>query len=220
MPTLTDAEFIEEYRPLVISIANKVRAQFDIRTDLDDLVAHGFEGLLQAKSRFDASRGVKFNTFAYYRIRGAMIDGIRKSSFHSRRAWSKFKAAEAALEIGEFAGEERAADPERNTEQKVEALHDAMSKLTASFVMASIGQKEEGEGDTPADTFLRNEAKDRVREALSVLPDRELALIQGFYFEGRQFDEVAKDLGISKSWGSRLHYKALGRLKDALLNSE
>ena len=222
MSETADKEFVEEYRPLVLSILGKVCREFDLRSNRDDLLAAGFEGLLQAKSRFDESRGVQFNTFAYYRIRGAMIDHVRKSTFHSRRAYAKMKAAEAALEIGEFAGEQRAADPNKSKDvaKNAEALHDTLAKMTASFVMASIGQKEEGEGDTPEDEFLLDEAKTRLRAALDVLPDRELKLIRGFYFEGRQFDEVAEELGISKSWGCRLHYKALGRLREALEASE
>lgn len=221
MPANTDEEFVVEYRPLVISIATKVRAQFDLRGDLDDLLASGFEGLLQAKGRYDPSRGVQFNTFAYYRIRGAMIDHIRKSTFFSRRAHQKMKAAKAALAIGEDVGEERAANPaaRKDIEQTAEQLHQTLAQMTASFVMASIGQKEEGEGDSPEDDVIREEAKERLRTALAVLPERELQLIQGFYFQGRQFDEVAEELGISKSWGSRLHHKALSRLRAALQKS-
>ncbi|MEM6957251.1 MAG: sigma-70 family RNA polymerase sigma factor [Myxococcota bacterium] len=217
MPEKADDAFIQEYRPLVLSIVKKVRAQFDLRGDVDDLIAYGMEGLVQAKGRFDPERGVKFNTFAYYRIRGAIIDGVRRSTFFSRRAYAKMKAAEAALELGEFVGEQEAAKTEGTTPAAAaEVLHDTLAKMTASFVMASIGQKEEGEGDTPEDSLVREQAKTRLRAALKELPERELRLIEGFYFEGRQFDEVAAEIGISKSWGSRLHYKALARLKSAL----
>ncbi|HJK93836.1 MAG TPA: sigma-70 family RNA polymerase sigma factor [Polyangiaceae bacterium LLY-WYZ-15_(1-7)] len=214
----TDDEFIEEYRPLVQSIATKVRNRFDLKADLDDLLADGYRGLLEAKARFDESRGVQFNTFAYYRIRGAIIDGVRKNAFLSRRAYRQLKAAEAALEIGEAAGEVRAADPKAKGDKKktTEALHGTLAKLTASYVMASVGQDEHQPSETPEDAILKEEAKERVRALLSILPERELALVKGHYFDGRRFDEVAAELGISKSWASRLHGKALDRLREAL----
>jgi RNA polymerase sigma factor for flagellar operon FliA len=211
-----DREFIEEYRPLVYSIVVKLRARYDLTNDLDDLMAEGYRGLLEARDRYDPSRGVQFNTFAYYRIRGAIIDGVRKSAYVSRRAYTQLRAAEAALAIGEEVGEKRAADPAARADvaRTTEALHDTLTKLTAGFLLASIGQDEEPE--TPEELLLNEETRTRVQGALASLPERELALVQGFYFDGRRFDEVAEELGISKSWASRLHTKALERLKEAL----
>ena len=71
-------------------------------------------------------------------------------------------------------------------------------------------------GETPEAALLSREMKERVRAVVPSLPDRERQLIEGFYFQGRRFDHVAEELGISKSWASRLHHKALARLKDAL----
>jgi RNA polymerase sigma factor for flagellar operon FliA len=212
----SDREFIEEYRPLVHSIAAKMRARYDLKNDLDDLLAEGFRGLLEARKRYDPARGVQFNTFAYYRIRGAILDGVRKEAYISRRAYAALKSAESALAVGEDVGERRAADPAARGDvaRTAEALHDTLSKLTAGFLLAAVGQDEEPE--TPEETLLHDEMKDRVRNALSGLPERELALVQGFYFDGRRFDEVADELGISKSWASRLHTKALERLKEAI----
>ncbi|MEM9072322.1 MAG: sigma-70 family RNA polymerase sigma factor [Myxococcota bacterium] len=215
----TEADFVEEYRGLVTSIATKVRAQFSLDVDLDDLLADGFKGLVEAKSRFDPSKGVQFNTFAYYRIRGSIIDGVRKNAFLSRRAYQKLKAAEAALEEGESAGDTRAANP-KTAAAAAEAIHGTLARLSASFVLASIGQKDDSESETPEDSLLKEEAKSRLRDANEKLPDREKALVAGHYLQGRRFDKVAEELGISKSWASRLHTKALGRLRELLTESE
>ena len=215
----SDAEFVEEYRPLVASIAHKIRARFDLRADLDDLLAYGFQGLLEARARYDASRGVQFNTFAYYRIRGAILDGVRESGFLSRRAYQQLKAAEAALYIGESIGEARAADPKsrEDKERTAETLRDAITKLSASWTLAAVGQSEEEQTKhDPEQALLTQEMRERVRKVVPILPDRERALIEGFYFQGRRFDHVAEELGISKSWASRLHHKALARLREAL----
>lgn len=214
-----DDAFVLEHEALVHGIAQKVRTQFDLNVEVEDLVAFGYAGLLQARERFDPSRGVQFKTFAYYRVRGAVLDGIRKMAYLPRRAHEKLRAAAAADDVLEATGEEHAATPPeaRGIEGATERLGDAIGKLTASFVIAAVGQEDTApEQSSPEATLLRSEAKARVREALASLPERELALVRGFYFEGRQFDEVAEELGISKSWASRLHGKALGQLKKAL----
>lgn len=216
----TEEEFIEEYRGLVRSIAMKVRARYDLEVELDDLMADGYAGLVEAKSRFDPDKGVQFNTFAYYRIRGAILDGVRKNSFMPRRAYEQLRAAEAALGIGEALGEARAADPRgrKDVAKCTEALHATISRLTASFVIASLGQDIEPQA-TPEQSLLEGESAQRVRAALEQLPERERALVKGHYLEGRRFDLVAEELGISKSWASRLHSKALDRLRQLLEKS-
>ncbi|MBO6937286.1 MAG: sigma-70 family RNA polymerase sigma factor [Deltaproteobacteria bacterium] len=218
-PEQSDADFVEEYRPLVASIAQKIRARFELRAEMDDLMAYGFAGLLEARRRYDPTRGVQFNSFAYYRIRGAIIDGVRDGGFLSRRAYKQLKAAEAALYVGESIGEARAADPKARAdkEKTAETLRDAITKLSASWTMAALGQSEEEQTkDDPEEALLSQEMKERVRKIVPTLPERERLLVEGFYFQGRRFDHVAEELGISKSWASRLHHKALGRIRDAL----
>lgn len=217
----TEEEFIAEYQGLVRSIAAKVAAQYDLDVDQDDLLADGFKGLVEARSRFDPSKGVQFNTFAYYRIRGAMLDGVRSQAFIPRRAYAKLRAAEAALNIGEWAGESRAAHAggmDAATAAKV--LGETLARVSASFVVAALGQDEEEQQASPEDALINAENKARLREALKTLPEREHALVVGHYIEGRRFDHVAAELGISKSWASRLHTKALDRLREALTASE
>lgn len=214
-----EESYVEEYSPLVRSLARKVRDQFELNVDLDDLVAFGFEGLVDARTRYDPSRGVQFNTFAYYRIRGAILDGVRKGGYLPRRAYARLRAAEAALTLGEQVGEERAAAQQAAAPagNAAAALRATVARLTASYTIASVGQTEDQtERGTPEQVLINKESRERVRSAMRTLPEREMALLAGFYFEGRRFDEVAEELGISKSWASRLHQKALDRLREAL----
>jgi len=205
-----DEKFIEEYRPLVGSIAEKLRSR-NLRGEKGDLVAAGFQGLLEARDRYDASRGVQFTSFAYYRIRGAMIDWLRAQGAHSRRAWDHIKAAQTADLLGEGLVEARAADPGARTDKTRTAasLDSALGKLTTAFVMSALGCDEATDEHTAERAMIGDQQALAVREAVEALPERERALIQGFYFEERRFDEVAASLGISKSWASRLHVKAL-----------
>ena len=209
---------VKEYQGLVRSIALKLRSQFDLNCDLDDLIAFGNQGLLQAMSRFDPTRGVQMNTFAYYRIRGAVLDGVRRMAYLPRRIHHKVRAAEALDLVAEPIGEARAATPEAKAdlEATAQALDDALSRVTAGFLMSAVGQGEDDQPETPEEELMSAETRARVTRALEGLPERERALVRGFYFEGRQFDEVANELGISKSWASRLHAKALDMLRDVL----
>ena len=215
-----DNQFIEEHQAFVQGIARKVLRQFDLNVDLDDLVGFGFAGLLEAKERFDPSRGVRFQTFAYYRVRGAIVDGVRKMAFLPRRVHERLKSAAAADEITESAGEVHAAIPndKRDAASTAGAIDDTLGRLAASFVVSALGQEEADpdRDESPEEALLQREAATRLRAVLPSLPERELALVKGYYFEGRQFSDVAKELGISKAWASRLHTKALDRLREAL----
>ncbi len=218
-----DAAFIEEYRPLVVSTANRVRRELDLVVPLDDLVQFGFEGLLDARKRYDPTRGAQLGTFAYYRIRGAIIDGVRKMAYLPRRAYARLRAAEGADAALEALGEARAADPAARADlaRTASDLDDALARVTASFVLAAVGQDEESaRSETAEERLLAAEAAERMKRAVDALPERERALVVGFYFEGRRFDEVAAELGISKSWGSRLHTRALGLIRAAMERDE
>jgi RNA polymerase sigma factor for flagellar operon FliA len=214
-----DEEFVREHEGFVRSIASRVRAELDLTCELEDLVAFGFHGLLEAKARFDASRGVQFNTFAYYRVRGAVIDGVRKMAYLPRRAHQLRKLAEAADTLLEQEGEARAATPQArgDVQATVQQIDDILGKLTAGFVIAAVGQDEETSAPAaPDEQLIRASEAARVRSALDALPERERKVVHDMYFEGRVLDDIAADLGVSKSWASRLHTKALGLLRAQL----
>jgi RNA polymerase sigma factor for flagellar operon FliA len=213
-----DRDFVEEWRPFVASIAHKLRAMIDYQGDLDDLLSAGMEGLIGARARFDASRGVKFNTFAYYRVRGAMLDQVRKMAYLPAKTHRLVKAADAGdgfLEAEAEAQAQATGTEVLDRTASLEKVDDILGKLTASFVLAAVGQAEH-ESETPESMLIEVNEAARVRAALEVLDERERALVHGFYFEGRRFDEVAAELGISKSWASRLHAKALTSLRRVL----
>ena len=215
-----NATLVAEYQGLVRTIASKVRAQLDLRCELEDLVAFGNQGLIEAVQRFDPSRGVQLSTFAYYRIRGAVVDGVRRMAYMPPRIHRKLREAEAMDAVLEPLGEARATSPEARAdlEATAQALENSLARVTATFLMSAVGQGEEDQPDTPEDELFSAETRARVAAAMATLPERERALVQGFYFEGRQFDEVAAELGISKSWASRLHTKALDLMRRALVD--
>lgn len=216
-----DERFAEEWRGFVVSIAQKVHRQVDRLVELDELIALGYHGLLDARTRFDPTVGAQFKTFAYYRVRGAMFDGVRKLtgavSLRGRRSAAALAGADALTEeAGASAQGAGGAAPTRA--QALGALDDALGRITTAFVLSASGEVPDapGEDADPEEALLRGDAAARVRAAVARLPERERALVQGAYLEGRRFDEIATELGISKSWASRLHHKAMGRLRELL----
>jgi RNA polymerase sigma factor for flagellar operon FliA len=214
-----DDEFIRQYDAFVRGVVKHTRAQLGIEGDAEDLIAYAFEGLLEARRRFDPARGVQFKSFAYYRVRGAVLDGVRSMAYLPRRAYARLKASEAFDIESEPTGEARAqqgGDAAPDAEASLRAIDGILGRVAAAYCTAASAQEEDAEPNNPEYAVLSRERRDRVRRALDLLPDQERQLIQGHYIEGRNFDDIAKDLGLSKSWASRLHTRALARMRDVL----
>lgn len=189
---------IIRHEKMVIGLANRLRRELCLRGELDDLIAFGFGGLLEAQLRFDPSRGIRFQTFAYHRIRGAMLDGVRKMALLPRRAHERMKAA-----------------AETTPTAAPTALDKAFTRISANLTDATPLQGCHGQ-QTPESALLETEALSRLLAALPSLAPRQRFLVQGHYFEGRSLDSLARELGISKSWASRLHTQALRQLRTAV----
>jgi RNA polymerase sigma factor for flagellar operon FliA len=210
-----DNEFVAQYEKFVRGVAAQLVAQLGLDCDVDDVVAYGFEGLLTARTRFDASKGIAFKSFAYYRVRGAMIDGVRTMAYMPRRAYARLRAAEAVDTEAEGASDTAAKAP--GVEGSLRAVDGILGRVAAAYCVASCVEGEDGDPDaTPEQALRKKQGRQRVRDALSTLPERERFLVQGHYLEGRRLDELAAELGLSKSWGSRLHTRALQLLRERL----
>jgi RNA polymerase sigma factor for flagellar operon FliA len=212
---------------LVDLIARQLARELGRSAELDDLRAMGHQGLLEAARRFDESRGVTFRRFANYRVRGAMLDGVRKSAPLPRRAHARIRALEAALLVAETNAEDAAsgplgaADPRASEQKLTEHLAD-MATAMAVGLLAAPALGDEGEPSavdaalSPEEAVAAAELRKIVVDALEELPADERELVRRHYLEGERFDHVAASLGLSKSWGSRLHTRAVGRLTKRL----
>lgn len=211
-----DREFFATHEPLVRKLAARVRAELDLAIDFDDLVSYGMSGLVEARRRFDPSRGVRFTTYAHYRIRGAILDGVRQMARLPRRAHELRKAAEALDAAAERAAAERAARTAKpDIGATLASIDDILGQYSASYVISALGQAQRAPVSPDRATHL-SEQRDRVNEALEHLPERERLVIVGFYFQERSLDELGSALGISKSWCSRLHTRGLRMLREVL----
>ena len=210
-----DAE-AQAHQELVDKIVRRLQRELDLSCDPDDLRGWGQQGLLEAKARFDPSRGVRFSTFAYYRVRGAVLDGVRKQGWLSRRAHAKLRAYEAADHAGEQLATVEAQSPSESVAARARALDEAIGKISAAYVMSVVGQGLEDAPETPEELLDGAELRATVQSGLAELPERERVLLTAMYYEGVTMEEAGARLGLSKSWTSRLHGKALERLRKSL----
>lgn len=213
---------VDDNAGLVRSIAAKLKESLPREIDFDDLVGYGMQGLLEAAERFDARHGTAFSTFAYYRVRGAMLDGLRGMGFVPRHEYGRMMRFEerAAAYLQNLADREHGAARAAGgggfvLEQELRELAEALGGVAAIFVTALETRDEQVE-PAPHKQAERKERNQAVKRALDVLPDKERRLIELYYFEDRPLEEAGRLLGLSKSWASRLHARAVDKLKAAL----
>ena len=211
---VADKERIEANLPLVKKIAGEVYRSIGRSMDIADLIAYGTQGLIEALDRFDPKRGFTFSTFAYYRVRGAVWDGVRTMGWRARGQSARF--AQAADLVLQQAHEDA---PASGSTGEAAAVERAITQVAAAFVVtldddrlartASTGPDAEAElGRAMEATLLRG--------VLLQLPDKERALIESMYFEDKSLTDAGAAIGLSKSWACRLHARALKLLAEAL----
>jgi len=212
---------VEENLDLVRSIAGKVRRSLGRPLDVDDLMAYGAKGLVEAASRFDAQKGATFSTFAYYRIRGAMLDGLRSMGWYSRVDYAHFRAEERANEYMRNLAERESTAPAAPSPDAAATLAE-IEEILANVTTVHITSLEAAASATderlpPPDQHLQHlHLQARARRAIESLPDKERRLLQLHYFEDKNLDVAGAELGLSKSWASRLHTRAVNRLRKLL----
>jgi RNA polymerase sigma factor for flagellar operon FliA len=212
---------------LVDIIARQVMRTLGGAAELDELLSFGREGLWDAARRFDDSRGVPFRGYANFRVLGAIIDGVRSSARLSRRTHERLNGLQAASRVSEGAQEDLASPraPGSGVAEAEQALGDhlaAMATAMAAGLIAPTAHGDAGErtlvdtSDDPEQAYGNAQLLTVIREAIADLPHEEAELVRRHYLEGARFDHVAQELGLSKSWASRLHTRALTRLSKRL----
>jgi RNA polymerase sigma factor for flagellar operon FliA len=218
-------QLVEQHLGLVQAIARKVKKTLGARIELDDLVAYGSKGLVEAAERYDARPGVAFTTFAYYRIRGAMFDGLRTMGWYSRADYARYRAEERANEYLQSHSDRPAtASGASQAADAGEALA-AVAQVLSGVAAVHITSLEAAA--TVADTtFAAPDARidlgrlgTRVREAVTKLPEKERRLMELYYFEEKTLEEAGGVLGLSKSWACRLHARAVDLLRAAMADA-
>jgi len=215
--------------PFVERLARRVAATMPHSIDIGDLVQDGVIGLIDAAHRFDEGRGIKFETFAERRIRGAMIDALRKDAWPRgvRRQRRELEAAREALRR-ELGCEPSLADlaakvgsDEKRLGRTIVRIHAIEStsplanndKLDESTLPQALIPSEPEPPDT---AYEREETRDRVRAAIASLPPREQRVIGLYYYGEVTMKQIGAAIGVNESRVSQLHARAIRRLRDAL----
>lgn len=221
-------ERFEAHLDLVEIVARQVGRRSGSGLELDELLSFGREGLLDAARRFDPSRGVPFRAYANFRVHGAIIDGVRSLARLPRRAHERLAAVAAANQVSEGMLEDLQAPraPGSTSTDAARALAEHLGNMATAMavgLLAHTAKDDDGiptplldESLTPEAELGRAELMQLVTEAIEKLPPPEDELVRRHYLGGERFDHVAQELGLSKSWASRLHTRAIGRLTKRL----
>lgn len=211
-------ELIDQYLPYAASIASRVCHSLSSAVDYEDVLCNARLGLLEAAKRFDATHDVDFKTFAYYRIKGAIYDGLRRSGWLPRTLYAKIKFEEAANEYLQNRTLHSGPVASKNSalEMDDDAVAETVNSLASIYIISLDASPETDIEDTSSvGSEQRTEfmqVRCHMRDAIGTLPEKEKQLIMMYYFQNRTLEEVGVKLGLSKSWTSRLHARALSLL--------
>jgi RNA polymerase sigma factor for flagellar operon FliA len=209
----TRDRLILDHQGLVSSIARSVWRAIGASAPLGDLIGFGQIALVEAAERFRPEMGCEFSTFGYYRIRGAILDGLCKMSGLSRQAMQKVRFLRGLHEAHQQRVAEGAlgdVSPEVAWGVIEGSLRDGVATF---FLTEAAAVSTESEEPSAESEIIARERRQLVRQAIDHLPESEAALIRKVYFEGLSLSEVAEDIGCSRSWASRLHQRAIAVLR-------
>lgn len=226
---------IEEYIPLVKYLAHRISIKLPNHVEIDDLVNSGIIGLIDAIEKFDPSRGIKFKTYAEFRIRGAIFDGLRSLDWVPRSVRKQKKMVEqsyAQLEqqLGRHAtDEELSQNLGVNLEEFYKILDNLKGVNLGKFVELSNNDNQnnmDGESaiafipdrstEDPFHHFQKHELTEILADAIRNLPDKERYVVSLYYFDELTMKEIGTVLNITESRVSQLHTKSMLRLRDSL----
>ena len=227
-------ELLRRFAPLVRHVVERVAATLPKNVDHEDLYSAGVLGLLDAHAKFDLSKGVKFETYAVWRIKGAVLDQLRALDWASRSMRRKARALDSATQrldqkLGRAASEEELARAMKMTRGDFYRLLDQVR----GAVLVSLDESRSGEdqepstlGDHLADPSAVNleerlqeeEGKILLLRTLHQLPEQERLVVSLYYYEHLTLKEIGRALGISESRVSQVHTRAMSRLRLRLQN--
>jgi RNA polymerase sigma factor for flagellar operon FliA len=215
--------------PFVEALARRMAASMPNSIDIGDLVQDGVLGLIDAAHRFDEGRGIKFETFAERRVRGAMIDALRRDAWPRgvRRQRRELEAAREALrrELGHEPSLADLAARVGSDEKRLGRTIVRINTIESTSPLANGDNIDEGalppalvpsEPDAPDAAYEKLEARERVRAAIQSLPWRERKVIGLYYYGEVTMKEIGAEIGVNESRVSQLHARAIRRLREAL----
>jgi RNA polymerase sigma factor FliA len=216
------------HAPLVKRIAHHLLMRMPSSVQLDDLIQSGMIGLLEAARKYDVTKGASFETYAGIRIRGAMLDEIRRGDWAPRSVHRKSRQVAEAVKAVESRNGTDAKDYEVAEELGIDLdsyyniLQDASGSRLFSFDDLTEGGDDSalesvtGEVVGPADELQEETFRDHLAEAIDGLPEREKLVLSLYYDDELNLKEIGEVLGVSESRVSQIHSQAALRLRARL----
>ena len=232
--TAARERLVVAYSPMVKFVAGRLGAGLPSHVEDADLISYGLMGLIGAIERFDPERGIKFETFAMTRIRGAIIDELRSLDWVPRSVRSRAREIEAAQSKLEH--QLQRAPTEQELAAKLDISEDELQSSLLEIANSSVYALDElwtvsdssgdqvslldtisdPRADDPQESLASSEVKDRLTDAIASLPEREQLVVALYYYENLTLREIGEVLGVTESRVSQLHTKAVMRLKSGL----
>tara|TARA_R110002049_G_scaffold21792_20_gene79178 strand:- start:3188 stop:3907 length:720 start_codon:yes stop_codon:yes gene_type:complete len=220
----SDEDLVADNMVLVKRIAYHLAARMPSSVEIDDLIQAGMLGLIEAAGNFDASRGASFETFAGIRIRGAMIDDIRKHDWTPRSVHHKYRQVSEAMYAIE-AEKGRAAEPAEVAKRlniSVDEYHKILSDSASSRLFSLEESQSDpvisrqppaSEDDTPDEELARSQFAEQLSAAIDKLPERERLVLSLYYEQDLNLKEIGRVLDVSESRVCQIHGQAVIRLR-------
>lgn len=219
-------QLIIEYSQLVRLVAGRLSMYLGNNVEYEDLVSYGIFGLIDAIDKFDLAKNVKFETYASLRIRGSILDQIRKMDWIPRTVRKRQRQLDEAVKAVEMRTGKTATDEEIAAELGLSGgeLLDWQSQLKVTTVVSLNEFEESGSEPTfesgsnerfggPEDAVEQAELKKMLAQSLELLTEKERRVIELYYYEDMTLKEISKILSVSESRVSQLHTKALLKMK-------
>ena len=219
-------QIILEYAPLVKVVAGRLSMYLGYNVEYDDLVGYGIFGLIDAIDKYDAGKDVKFETYASLRIRGSILDQIRKMDWIPRTVRQKQKKLDEAVKQVEMRTGKNASDEEIAVEIGIseDELAVWQSQLKVTNIVSLNEYVEQGSEPVmdarnnshfiqPEEQIQKDELKKVLKDTLELLTEKERKVIELYYYEELTLKEISKVLGVTESRISQLHTKALLKMR-------
>jgi len=220
-------ELVERHASLVKRIAHHLIARLPASVLVDDLIQSGMIGLLEASRNFDGSKGASFETFAGIRIRGSMLDEIRKGDWTPRSVHKNGRAiTEAINQVERETGRDaRDLDVAEKLQVSIESYHQMLNEVNAGKIIGIedlgvtedvISTQQTRGSDTPFEDFLQGSFQKALARAITTLPEREAIVLSLYYDEELNLREIGEVLDVSESRVSQIHSQAMLKLKSRM----
>lgn len=235
MPPVDRNEAVKRYMPLVKHVVDRIAVGLPKIVDMDDLMNAAVIGLLDALDKYDEGKGTKFETYAVWRIRGAVLDELRTMDWASRSLRRKARAIEAkskelVQKLGRPATDMEIADAlDMDAQEYYRIMEDVKGTVFYSLdhsgpedergVTGLLESIDDPNAPDPLGDIETSEIKDHLLEAINRLPEQERLVVAFYYYEEITLKEIGETLHISESRASQVHSRALQRLQTRIRNS-